>query len=172
MVFIGSGQPSLIARYRERTMGELREKGEAEYRLYCDPQQDVYQALGMVQSYLEPATTPGYIVTGYWSKVFSGTLSLIPLVLPFACFASSHSLLLSPLISHRHPHNTADARPGIYGMLTTLPRTGLTFGGPPTQNGGEFLFDGEGKLVWSHRMQNTADHVEVGELSEVLGVKA
>ena len=57
-------------------------------------------------------------------------------------------------------------------MLTTLPTTwSLTKGGPPGQNGGEFLFEAEGKLVWSHRMQCTQDHAEVEELMEVLGVK-
>lgn len=56
-------------------------------------------------------------------------------------------------------------------MLTTLPTTkSLTMGGPPGQNGGEFLFDAEGKLVWTHRMQSTQDHVEVEELMKVLGM--
>lgn len=56
-------------------------------------------------------------------------------------------------------------------MLTTLPTTqSLTKGGPPSQNGGEFLFDADGKLVWSHRMQSTRDHAEVEELMKVIGM--
>lgn len=57
-------------------------------------------------------------------------------------------------------------------MFTMLPTTrSLTAGGPPGQNGGEFLFDERGTLVWSHRMQCTQDHCGVDELAEVLGVK-
>lgn len=47
--------------------------------------------------------------------------------------------------------------------------------GPPGQNGGEWLFvgDGEGgaRLAWCHRMRNTSDHTEVAELRGVLGIE-
>lgn len=56
-------------------------------------------------------------------------------------------------------------------MLTVLPSGKAWKGGPPGQNGGEFLFEA-GDLKWSHRMQSTQDHCEVKELREVLGVKA
>lgn len=58
-------------------------------------------------------------------------------------------------------------------MVTTLPRVGLATlnPGPPGQNGGEFLFDEQGKLVWSHRMQCVQDHCEAEELKSVLGMK-
>lgn len=55
-------------------------------------------------------------------------------------------------------------------MLTTLPQGIAHKGGPPKQNGGEFLFEG-GELKWSHRMQCVQDHCDVEELREVLGMK-
>ncbi|KAJ4397528.1 hypothetical protein N0V93_001759 [Gnomoniopsis smithogilvyi] len=42
-------------------------------------------------------------------------------------------------------------------------------GGPPGQNGGEWLFQG-GQLKWCHRMRNSTDHTEVKELKAVLGM--
>lgn len=42
-------------------------------------------------------------------------------------------------------------------------------GGDVKQNGGEFLFEA-GRCVWAHRMRNTRDHAEVGELRRVLGL--
>lgn len=42
-------------------------------------------------------------------------------------------------------------------------------GGMVSQNGGEWLFEDE-ELRWCHRMKNTADHAEVGELKKVLGI--
>lgn len=53
-------------------MSLLREKGEEEYALYANPGQEVYKALGMVVTLTNPATAPGYITTGYWSKVAEG----------------------------------------------------------------------------------------------------
>lgn len=58
----------------------------------------------------------------------------------------------------------------VWGMLTVLPKGMAHKGGPPNQNGGEFLFEG-GELRWSHRMQCVQDHCDVEELREVLGVK-
>lgn len=55
-------------------------------------------------------------------------------------------------------------------MLSTVPQGIAHKGGPPGQNGGEFLFEG-GELVWSHRMQSTQDHCEAEELRGVLGVE-
>lgn len=72
LIFIGCGGPELIPRYRERTMGGLREQGEQEYDLYCDPSQSIYRALGMVVGLTQPETAPGYITSGYWSKVAEG----------------------------------------------------------------------------------------------------
>lgn len=43
-------------------------------------------------------------------------------------------------------------------------------GGDFSQNGGEWLFD-RGVLQWCHRMQNTRDHAEIGELKRVLGLE-
>ena len=43
-------------------------------------------------------------------------------------------------------------------------------GGSVSQNGGEWLF-ANGELVWARRMRHTADHAEVGELKEVLGLE-
>jgi len=42
-------------------------------------------------------------------------------------------------------------------------------GGDFKQVGGEFLFE-DGKCVWAHRMRNTRDHAEIGELRELLGL--
>lgn len=42
-------------------------------------------------------------------------------------------------------------------------------GGDFKQNGGELLFK-DGALVWSHRMQNTRDHTEMGVLKGLLGL--
>jgi hypothetical protein len=39
------------------------------------------------------------------------------------------------------------------------------------QNGGELLFV-SGELKWCHRMRNTRDHAEIGELMEVCDIKA
>lgn len=43
-------------------------------------------------------------------------------------------------------------------------------GGPVSQNGGEWLFQG-GELKWCHRMQDPTDHAETEELKKVLGVE-
>ncbi|CAK4032469.1 Hypothetical predicted protein [Lecanosticta acicola] len=43
-------------------------------------------------------------------------------------------------------------------------------GGPASQNGGEWLFEG-GQLKFVHRMRNTADHSEIKELEQVLGIQ-
>lgn len=72
IIFIGCGGPELIPRYRERTMGELSERGEEVYELYSDADRGVYKALGMVNSLIDPTTPPKYITTGYWSKVAAG----------------------------------------------------------------------------------------------------
>ncbi|KAI7271406.1 hypothetical protein KC345_g7235 [Hortaea werneckii] len=49
---------------------------------------------------------------------------------------------------------------------------GLIFkGGAYDQNGGEWLFEEGGRLVWCHRMRNTRDHAEIAELEEVLGLR-
>ncbi|KAF2725833.1 hypothetical protein K431DRAFT_280559 [Polychaeton citri CBS 116435] len=55
--------------------------------------------------------------------------------------------------------------------------TGALQGGNFSQNGGEWLFEtvvgGKvGVLKWAHRMANSADHAEVKDLKEVLGIKA
>lgn len=42
--------------------------------------------------------------------------------------------------------------------------------GPSAQNGGEFVFQG-GQVKWCSRMRNTADHSEIHELKEVLGIQ-
>lgn len=60
-------------------MSGLRERGEEEYELYTDPSLQTYKALGMVRSLVNPETAPGYISTGYWSKVGAGML--FPLIL-------------------------------------------------------------------------------------------
>lgn len=43
-------------------------------------------------------------------------------------------------------------------------------GGPFTQDGGEWLFQG-GELRWCHRMRNSSDHTETEELKKVLGIE-
>ncbi|CAJ2500157.1 Uu.00g030100.m01.CDS01 [Anthostomella pinea] len=42
-------------------------------------------------------------------------------------------------------------------------------GGAYDQNGGEWIFEEE-ELRWCHRMENTRDHAEIGEVEGVLGV--
>ncbi|KAF4980575.1 hypothetical protein FZEAL_3447 [Fusarium zealandicum] len=45
--------------------------------------------------------------------------------------------------------------------------------GKPTQQGGEFLFEGEGEektVTWCHRMRGSRDHTDTDEILEVLGV--
>lgn len=61
---------------------------------------------------------------------------------------------------------------GMWQALTQLPK-GLTFkNGPPQQEGGEFLFEptGEGdkRVTWCHRMQNSWGHTEIPSISRVL----
>ena len=34
--------------------------------------------------------------------------------------------------------------------------------------GGEYLIDREGKILWSHRMNNNRDHTEIDELCRLL----
>lgn len=41
-------------------------------------------------------------------------------------------------------------------------------GGDIYQVGGEFLINQQGKILWSHKMQNTRDHTEVNELCRLL----
>ena len=41
-------------------------------------------------------------------------------------------------------------------------------GGDIHQVGGEYLVDREGKILWSHQMNNTRDHAEIDELRRVL----
>lgn len=61
---------------------------------------------------------------------------------------------------------------GMWQALKQLPK-GLTFkNGPPQQEGGEFLFEptGEGdkRVTWCHRMQNSWGHTEIPSISRVL----
>lgn len=49
--------------------------------------------------------------------------------------------------------------------------TGGLKGGDYSQNGGEWVWDEQGKLEWCRRMRNTRDHAEVREVEGVLGVK-
>ncbi|KAK4634511.1 Peroxiredoxin-like 2C [Fulvia fulva] len=42
--------------------------------------------------------------------------------------------------------------------------------GPPSQNGGEWLFKA-GSLQWCHRMEDTTGHADTSELKEVLGIE-
>ena len=49
--------------------------------------------------------------------------------------------------------------------------TGGLKGGDYGQNGGEWVWDEHGKLIWCRRMRNTRDHAEVSEVKEVLGMK-
>lgn len=59
-------------------------------------------------------------------------------------------------------------------VLTAM-KNGLSAGtkmfgaGKVSQNGGEMIFI-DGKMTWMHRMANTADHSEIRELKEVLGL--
>lgn len=41
-------------------------------------------------------------------------------------------------------------------------------GGDIQQVGGEYLIDKHGRIIWSHKMENTRDHSEVDELHKVL----
>ena len=44
-------------------------------------------------------------------------------------------------------------------------------GGDMRQIGGELLLAEEGrKVVWAHRMKNTRDHAEIGEVRRILGL--
>ena len=56
-------------------MALLTEKNEEPYTIYADPTQSTYKALGMVNTLTNPESEPGYITTGYWSKVAAGTSS-------------------------------------------------------------------------------------------------
>lgn len=61
---------------------------------------------------------------------------------------------------------------GMWQALKQLPK-GLTFkNGPPQQEGGEFLFEpdsqGDKRVTWCHRMQNSWGHTEVPAISKVL----
>ncbi|KAI5793560.1 hypothetical protein FPQ18DRAFT_332604 [Pyronema domesticum] len=54
----------------------------------------------------------------------------------------------------------------IKGVIASL-KGGVTKGGNPTRNGGEFLWV-NGNLVYAHFMQNTRDHLEVGQVLKLL----
>lgn len=43
-------------------------------------------------------------------------------------------------------------------------------GGNVQQNGGEYLINVQGDIIWSHNMTNTRDHVEVKELRKILAL--
>jgi len=49
--------------------------------------------------------------------------------------------------------------------------TGGLKGGDYSQNGGEWVWDERGELIWCRRMKHTRDHAEVREVERVLGVK-
>lgn len=49
--------------------------------------------------------------------------------------------------------------------------TGGLKGGDYSQNGGEWVWNENGELVWCRRMRNTRDHAEVREVEKVLGMK-
>ena len=57
-------------------MALLRENGEREYAIYTDPSLQTYKILGMVSSFVNPETAPGYVTSGYWSKVGAGEFSV------------------------------------------------------------------------------------------------
>ncbi|RMZ20003.1 hypothetical protein D0859_15998 [Hortaea werneckii] len=57
----------------------------------------------------------------------------------------------------------------LSSMSNMIKSGGLIFkGGAYDQNGGEWLFEEGGRLVWCHRMRNTRDHAEIAEVEEVL----
>ncbi|KAI7218905.1 hypothetical protein KC333_g3282 [Hortaea werneckii] len=59
----------------------------------------------------------------------------------------------------------------LSSMGNMIKSGGLIFkGGAYDQNGGEWLFEEGGRLVWCHRMRNTRDHAEIAEVEEVLGL--
>ncbi|KAK5124656.1 hypothetical protein LTR85_001369 [Meristemomyces frigidus] len=60
---------------------------------------------------------------------------------------------------------------GTLGSMWTMIKSGTKTlgGGNYSQNGGEWLFE-DGGLKWCHRMQNTRDHAEIGEVMGVLDV--
>lgn len=61
----------------------------------------------------------------------------------------------------------------LSSMGNMIKSGGLIFkGGAYDQNGGEWLFEEGGRLVWCHRMMNTRDHAEIAEVEEVLGLRA
>lgn len=43
-------------------------------------------------------------------------------------------------------------------------------GGDIKQNGGEYLINDRGDIIWSHNMNNSRDHVEVKELRKILAL--
>ncbi|RSH91259.1 hypothetical protein EHS25_009558 [Saitozyma podzolica] len=43
--------------------------------------------------------------------------------------------------------------------------------GPKDQNGGEMVLEADGSCIFMHRMQHSADHTEIAELAETLGIQ-
>lgn len=58
----------------------------------------------------------------------------------------------------------------LFSMWTGLSSGHVLSGGPTSQNGGEWLFQG-GELKYCHRMRNPTDHTETEELMKILGVE-
>jgi hypothetical protein len=54
----------------------------------------------------------------------------------------------------------------LIGTANTL-MTITTSSGKKSQNGGELIWI-DGEVNWARRMQNTRDHVEIGDLSKIL----
>ncbi|KAK4546920.1 hypothetical protein LTR36_001652 [Oleoguttula mirabilis] len=61
---------------------------------------------------------------------------------------------------------------GTLSSMWTMIKSGTKVlgGGNYSQNGGEWLFEG-GEVRWCHRMKNTRDHAEIGEVVSVLGLE-
>jgi len=62
---------------------------------------------------------------------------------------------------------------GTLGSMWNMIKSGgkIWKGGAFDQNGGEWLFEADGRLRWCRRMRNTRDHAEIGEVVKVLGLK-
>ncbi|KAK4984236.1 hypothetical protein LTR50_006732 [Elasticomyces elasticus] len=149
---------------------------------FCGHCQEYVRALA---EFLPPSTLSSLAPPAKLTVIGHGDPSLIPTYIaqtscPFAVYADpTRKLYDAQGMTSNLGMGDKDPdyiRRGFLKVLTTsfwgelmAGRKALS-GGNWSQNGGEEILDGEGKLVWGRKMLNTRDHAEIKELKQVLGM--
>lgn len=89
LIIVGCGQPAAVPGYKTRTMGALRERGEREFPIYCDPGQKLYALLGMVSNLGQGEGKPGYITVGVVGNVLRSLGNVVMVCTPALPFLPS-----------------------------------------------------------------------------------